>query len=54
MTVEQLMHLLNALPLDARHDHVMALDGDSATAFDFDSLDHEPAEGVVWISVSVL
>ncbi|WP_008412938.1 hypothetical protein [Streptomyces sp. SM8] len=54
MTVEQLMHMLNALPLDARHDHVVVLDGDSAIAFDLNSLNHEPAEGVVWISVGML
>lgn len=54
MTVEELMHALNALPLEARHHHVMVLDPDSGSAFDPNSLKHEPDEGAVWISVGLL
>ncbi|MFJ3588614.1 hypothetical protein ACIQUY_04900 [Streptomyces sp. NPDC090231] len=54
MTVEELMHALNALPLSARHCHVMALNPDSAEAFDFNSLKHEPDEEAVWITVGLL
>lgn len=54
MTVEELMRALNALPLTARHHHVMALDPDSGAAYDFNDLKHEPDEEAVWVRVGML
>ncbi|WP_406324056.1 hypothetical protein [Streptomyces niveus] len=54
MTVDELMHALNALPLAARHHHVMALDLDSGSAYDFNSLKHEPDEEAVWVRIGLL
>ncbi|MFD9205937.1 hypothetical protein ACFVZM_06615 [Streptomyces sioyaensis] len=54
MTVEELMHALNALPLSARHHKVMALDGDNGDAYDFEALVHAPDEEAVWIHAGLL
>ncbi|MFJ9213034.1 hypothetical protein [Streptomyces sp. NPDC102264] len=54
MTVEELMRALNALPLSARHHHVMAFDPDTGDAYDFNNLEHAPGEEVVWVRVGLL
>lgn len=54
MTVEELMHALNALPLSARHHHVVAMCPDSGVAYDFNELKQEPSEGTVWVVIGEL
>ncbi|MER5501340.1 hypothetical protein ABT096_29625 [Streptomyces sp. NPDC002561] len=54
MTVEELMHALNALPLSARHHYVVATDPDSGVAYDFNELRPEPDESTVWVVIGEL
>lgn len=48
------MRALNALPLSSCHHHVMALDPDTGDAYDFNTLEHAPDEGAVWVRVGLL